>query len=376
MADLFDHARFRETANKLEACILELQRNGNYADPEQLCFDQGWLCAEEEYKHNTIWNNAQTILSDSSAGDYVDRIIACINLPMESGRRNNLIDWRDIPKIEQKLKQNRAAAERMLKQIYCSENDEETFRQAIAFFGARYAWISFLFFLKDKEHYLPVRPVRMKERLAQFGIRTDSLDVCTWENYQNYCKILQEVRELIAPDFTGRVDLLDAHSFVWSAWALEEKERAELKDEAQRLDQELARVPLRGEDLDAVAKRRIGQGAFKKLLRGRYPGCCLCGLNDQRLLIASHIKPLSESSAEEKVDIDNGFLLCPNHDFLFDRKLITFSDRGKILISKQISKETRQQLGIYDGQRIKLTKGNRKYLAHHREQFEENEAAK
>ena len=189
-------------------------------------------------------------------------------------------------------------------------------------------------------------------------------------------KILQEVRELIAPDFTEKIDLLDAHSFVWSVWALEEKERAELKEEAQSFDQVLARVPLRGEDLDTVAKRRIGQGAFKKLLRGRYPGCCLCGLNDQRLLIASHIKPWSESSAEEKVDMDNGFLLCPNHDFLFDRKLITFLDTGEIKISEQLSKEARQQLGICDGQRIKLTKGNRKYLAHHREQFEENEAAK
>lgn len=267
----------------------------------------------------------------------------------------------------------------MLKQIYCSKNEEEAFQQAVAFFGPRYAWISFLFFLKGKKDktgnetkicYLPVRPVRMKERLAQFGIRTDSLDVCTWENYQNYCAILQEVRELIAPDFVGDVDLLDAHSFVWSAWVLEEKERTTLKGEVQSLDQEFAGVPLLGENMDAVAKRRIGQGAFKKLLRGRYPGCCLCGMNDQRLLIASHIKPWSESSAEEKVDIDNGFLLCPNHDFLFDRKLITFSDRGKILISKQISKETRQQLGIYDGQRIKLTKGNRKYLTDHRKQFD------
>ena len=375
MAHLFDHVRFHETADELEARILELQRNGNYIDPERLRFDRGWLCLEEKYKH-CIWRKAERIRSDSGVSSYVDEVIFCINLPMDNGCRNNLIDWRDVPKIEQKLKQNRAAAERMLKQIYCGKNDEEAFQQAIAFFGPRYAWISFLFFLKDKEQYLPVRPVRMKERLAQFGIQTDSLDVCTWENYQNYCKILQEIRELIAPDFADNVDLLDAHSFVWSVWALEEKEQAELKEEAQMFDQELTGVPLRGEDQDVLAKRRIGQSAFKKLLRGRYPGCCLCGLNDQRFLIASHIKPWSESSAEEKVDIDNGFLLCPNHDFLFDRKLITFSDSGKILISKQISMETMQQLGIYDGQRIKLTKENRKYLTHHREQFEENEAAK
>lgn len=35
-----------------------------------------------------------------------------------------------------------------------------------------------------------------------------------------------------------------------------------------------------------------------------------------------------------------------------------------------------QQLGIYDGQRIKLTKGNRKYLTHHRDQFDKKEKPK
>lgn len=187
MADLFDHARFRETADELEARILELQRNGNYTDPEHLYFKQGWLSSEEWYKHH-IWNATKRIRSDSGVSSYVDEVITCINLPMESGRRNNLIDWRDVPKIEQKLKQNRATAERMLKRIYCGANDAEAFRQAIAFFGPRYAWISFLFLLKDKEQYFPVHPIRMKERLAQFGIQTDCLDVCTWENYQNYCQ--------------------------------------------------------------------------------------------------------------------------------------------------------------------------------------------
>ena len=43
-----------------------------------------------------------------------------------------------------------------------------------------------------------------------------------------------------------------------------------LKEEAQSLDQTLAGVPLLGEDLDAVAKRRIGQIAFKRLLRIMY----------------------------------------------------------------------------------------------------------
>lgn len=107
-------------------------------------------------------------------------------------------------------------------------------------------------------------------------------------------------------------------------------QRSSLREEAQSLDQELTGVPLRGEDQDVLVKSRIGQGAFKRLLRGRYPGCCLRGMNDQRLLIASHIKPWRESSAEEKIDMDNGFLLCPNHDFLFDKKLIYSGSASQI----------------------------------------------
>ena len=52
------------------------------------------------------------------------------------------------------------------------------------------------------------------------------------------------------------------------------------------------------------------------------------------LLVASHIKPWSISDANEKLDIHNGLLMCPNHDKLFDRGYISFDDTGRILISE------------------------------------------
>ena len=54
------------------------------------------------------------------------------------------------------------------------------------------------------------------------------------------------------------------------------------------------------------------------------------------LLVASHIKPWSISDANEKLDIHNGLLMCPNHDKLFDRGYISFDDTGRILISEKL----------------------------------------
>ena len=54
------------------------------------------------------------------------------------------------------------------------------------------------------------------------------------------------------------------------------------------------------------------------MLKKYHSKCCLCGVDDDALLVASHIKPWAKSDEHEKLDLDNGLLLCPNHDKLFD----------------------------------------------------------
>lgn len=63
----------------------------------------------------------------------------------------------------------------------------------------------------------------------------------------------------------------------------------------------------------------------------RYNRCCLCEMENPEFLIASHIKPWAESERKEKLDVNNGFLMCPNHDRIFDKGYITFDDDGKII---------------------------------------------
>ena len=88
------------------------------------------------------------------------------------------------------------------------------------------------------------------------------------------------------------------------------------------------------------------------------------------LLIASHIKPWSESSNEEKLDSYNGLLLLPNYDKLFDKHLISFDDDGRIIISPQIKKEEYKILGISANDKLfNVFEENKPYLKIHREIF-------
>lgn len=83
-------------------------------------------------------------------------------------------------------------------------------------------------------------------------------------------------------------------------------------------------------------------------------------------MIASHIKPWRACEAVEKLDPDNGLLLCPNHDRLFDLGYISFDDDGKIIISDKISEVDRTYLNIREGMRIKAFSNN-KYIKYHRD---------
>ena len=95
---------------------------------------------------------------------------------------------------------------------------------------------------------------------------------------------------------------------------------------------------------EAVVKVRVNQGLFRETLLKRYNKCCLCGVSDEHFLVASHIKPWVVSESDEKLDPDNGFILCPNHDKAFDGGYITFADDGKIVISNGLTATDRMFL--------------------------------
>ena len=65
--------------------------------------------------------------------------------------------------------------------------------------------------------------------------------------------------------------------------------------------------------------------------------CCITGLADVRLLIASHIKPWAAcDNGNERTDTANGLCLNALHDRAFDKGLITLDGEMRVVVSKAL----------------------------------------
>lgn len=106
--------------------------------------------------------------------------------------------------------------------------------------------------------------------------------------------------------------------------------------------------------IEAVVRNSNVQKMFRNNLIAEYGcKCMLCGIENIELLIASHIKPANDCNVHEKINNNNGLLLCANHDKLFDRHLITFKfDTGEIEISNKVSQNDKEKLGIDDSLKL------------------------
>ncbi|MDN7182516.1 HNH endonuclease [Caballeronia sp. SEWSISQ10-4 2] len=99
-----------------------------------------------------------------------------------------------------------------------------------------------------------------------------------------------------------------------------------------------------------------------------------CAVTDHKCgghLVASHILPWKVANPTQKTDIDNGLLLTPPLDFLFDRGYISFANDGSMLrnpmpqgMAELFALKSNDPRIRHPG---KLTPGMRSYLARHRE---------
>jgi hypothetical protein len=90
-------------------------------------------------------------------------------------------------------------------------------------------------------------------------------------------------------------------------------------------------------DIGPTTKRvlvdaRRGQGLFRARVIDLERRCRVTGVDIVDHLRASHIKPWKDSTDQEKLDGNNGLLLAPHIDHLFDQGYISFTDCGDILI--------------------------------------------
>ena len=169
---------------------------------------------------------------------------------------------------------------------------------------------------------------------ANFDIRqiNDSEFVLNGERYQNYGNYMElqliekydksrsHIDVLVTNGLKGRIQgprkanelviLLNTNNYMWS----------------EEIDNMISESALK--EKDVITKARINQSIYRDMLLNKHKKCCLCGVSDRRMLIASHIKLWSRSESEEKIDVYNGLLLCPNHDKLFDSGLLHLTIKG------------------------------------------------
>jgi GNAT superfamily N-acetyltransferase len=122
-------------------------------------------------------------------------------------------------------------------------------------------------------------------------------------------------------------------------------------------------------DREAIIRARRGQGIFKQRVMRIERRCRITGVSRLTHLLASHCKPWRDSSNEERLNGENGLLLTPSIDHLFDRGFIGFEDSGELIISPVAHRPSLQRMGIEVERVINVggfTEGQRNFLEFHR----------
>jgi putative restriction endonuclease len=120
----------------------------------------------------------------------------------------------------------------------------------------------------------------------------------------------------------------------------------------------------------ALIQARRGQGLFRDNVRSIERACRITRVERMEHLIAGHIQPWRDSSNEQRLDGENGLLLTPTVDHLFDKGFISFENTGQLIVSPVADPESLKRMGIDREARINFgafSHGQRQHLEFHRE---------
>ncbi len=100
-------------------------------------------------------------------------------------------------------------------------------------------------------------------------------------------------------------------------------------------------LPKEGKEKARWIKVRVNQCIFRTIILATYNStCCITGINDPQLLIASHIAPWSKDT-KNRLNPMNGLCLNALHDKAFDTGLITIAaDDYTVKVSSKFKKKT------------------------------------
>ncbi|WP_295529126.1 HNH endonuclease [Novosphingobium sp. Chol11] len=105
-----------------------------------------------------------------------------------------------------------------------------------------------------------------------------------------------------------------------------------------------------------IVNQRIGQGFFRRAVMANFEEqCCITGISEPRLLVASHIRPWAKD-IENRHNPANGLLLSGTFDRAFDSGLISVDQNLKVRVARNILENenltTREYFSKYDGSNL------------------------
>ena len=120
----------------------------------------------------------------------------------------------------------------------------------------------------------------------------------------------------------------------------------------------------------ALILARRGQGIFRSNVSKRESRCRITGVDQPEHLRASHCRPWRDSNNAQRLDGENGLLLTPSIDHLFDRGFISFEDSGKLIVSPVAHKLSLQRMGVETNKVVNVgefMQGQKTHLQFHRD---------
>ena len=113
-----------------------------------------------------------------------------------------------------------------------------------------------------------------------------------------------------------------------------------------------------GKERLAEVRLRVNQGFFRKSILSAYNStCCVTGLSDPALLVASHIIPWA-SNKDTRLNVRNGLCLNALHDKAFDCGYMTLDEQYAVKYSPAVrdmkTDAAKTLLLKYEGQRISM----------------------
>lgn len=174
-----------------------------------------FVIEKEGYKYN-VYTEAREKLGnkwwkqeDIGTGKIQNAVISAIQTKVS----NNLINWREKDSFKKSPKKK--SIENLFFDFYKSKRKNSECFEEFKHEGLSYQFIAYLFFIKEKNKFMPISQERFDVIFEILGVDNFKTKGNTsWENYDLFLYLIKQTQNFLKLK-DKNTTLLDAHSFLW-----------------------------------------------------------------------------------------------------------------------------------------------------------------